>query len=112
MTRNPVTIDARDPVSSAIQIMKKRSYSQLPVLRGNRIVGMITESDIVQNLDHDINKLSVQAVMDTTGVPILSDSTPVTSILPLFQTYQAVLVHDQGRLSGIITRSDLLRIQI
>ena len=112
MTTNPITVDARDPVSSAIRIMKKRSYSQLPVLRGNRIVGMITERDIVKNLGHDISTLSVQAVMSQAGVPILSASTPIASILPLFQIYQAVLVHDQGRLSGIITRSDLLRIQI
>jgi predicted transcriptional regulator len=71
MTSNPVTIDARDSASIAVGLMQKHSYSQLPVLRAQQIVGIITERDIIRNLQHDMQTLSVQAVMSSECVPIV-----------------------------------------
>jgi predicted transcriptional regulator len=73
-------------------------------------VGLVTERDIIRNLQHNMNELSVQAVMSPESVPIIDESTPVDVIAPLFQTYQAILIHSQGRIRGIITRSDLLKL--
>ncbi|MHA2153479.1 MAG: helix-turn-helix domain-containing protein, partial [Candidatus Thorarchaeota archaeon] len=36
MTSEPLTIDARDVVSTAVTLMQEKSYSQLPVLRGTQ----------------------------------------------------------------------------
>ncbi|MBD3404824.1 MAG: CBS domain-containing protein [Candidatus Lokiarchaeota archaeon] len=110
MTANPKTIDARKSVANAIEVMQKYGYSQLPVVRTGRIVGMITERDIIRNLQHDASKISVEAVVETSGPPRIDESTPIDSILPLFDLHQAVLLLNQGRLSGIITRSDLLKL--
>ncbi len=110
MTINPVTIDARDVVSTAVSIMQQNNFSQLPVLRGTQMVGLITEWDIIQNLKHDLHEISVQAVMSPSGVLMVDQNTSVDVIIPLFENYQAVLVHNQGRIQGIITRSDLLKL--
>ena len=110
MTRDPHTVDARDPASLAVKAMRKRKISQLPVVRGTQIVGIITEQDIIRNLQHDMSELSVQAVMSTEGVPMVDGTTPVNVIIPLFEKYQAVLIQNQGRIQGIITRSDLLKL--
>ncbi|MHA1950917.1 MAG: CBS domain-containing protein [Candidatus Thorarchaeota archaeon] len=110
MTTNPVTIDARDVVSTAVSLMQENSYSQLPVLRGTQMVGIITEWDIIQNLQHDLHEISVQAVMSPSGSLMVDEDTSVDVIIPLFENYQAVLVHNQGRIQGIITRSDLLKL--
>jgi len=110
MTREPHTVDARDPASLAVKAMRKRKISQLPVVRGTQIVGIITERDIIRNLQHDMSELSVQAVMSPEGVPMVGGTTPVNVIIPLFQEYQAILVQNQGRIQGIITRSDLLKL--
>jgi predicted transcriptional regulator len=108
MTPNPKTIDARDPASRAVDIMLEHSYSQIPVLRGNIIVGLLTEYDIIRDLHHDLSQLSVQAVLSPESPPVVSETTRVTDVVPLFETHQAILVQTQGRLSGIITRADLL----
>ena len=110
MTRDPQTVDARDSASVAVKIMRRRRISQIPVLRGNQIVGIITEWDIIQNLQHDMSELSVQAVMSSEGVPMVDETTPIDVITPLFARYQAVIVQNQGRILGIITRSDLLKL--
>jgi predicted transcriptional regulator len=109
MTPDPITVDARDLASRAVNLMQKHNYSQLPVLRGTQLVGIVTESDIIRNLRHDMSELSVQAIMSPEGVPIIDVTTPLDIIKPLFQTYQAILLHSQGRIRGIITRSDLLK---
>lgn len=110
MTPDPIVIDARDVVSVAVSLMQKHNYSQLPVLRGTQIVGIITEWDIIQNLQHDLREISVQAVMSPSGSLMVDGDTSVDVIIPLFESYQAVIVHNQGRIQGIITRSDLLKL--
>jgi predicted transcriptional regulator len=110
MTTNPVTIDARDVVSTAVTLMQENNYSQLPVLRGTQMVGIITEWDIIQNLQHDLHEISVQAIMSPSGALMVNETTSVDIIIPLFENYQAVLVQAQGRIQGIITRSDLLKL--
>ncbi|TFG29144.1 helix-turn-helix domain-containing protein, partial [Candidatus Thorarchaeota archaeon] len=98
MTQNPVIIDARDPASQAVKLMRKHKFSQIPVLRGMQMIGMVTERDIIRNLQHDMNELSVQAVIGPEGVPIIEETTPVDIITPLLDTYQAILIHNQGRI--------------
>jgi predicted transcriptional regulator len=110
MSTEPVTIDARDVVSTAVSLMQENNYSQLPVMRGTQLVGIITEWDIIQNLQHDLREISVQAIMSPSGVLMVDGNTSIDVIIPLFENYQAILVQNQGRIQGIITRSDLLKL--
>jgi len=110
MSTDPVTIDARAAVSAAVSLMQEHNYSQLPVMRGTTLVGIITEWDIIQNLQHDLREISVQAIMSPSSVLMVDGNTPIDVIIPLFENYQAVLVQNQGRIHGIITRSDFLNL--
>ena len=110
MTLTPVTVDARDTVSLAVSLMQRHGYSQLPVVRGTQLLGIITEWDVIRNLKHNLREISVQSVMSPGGTLIVDENTSVDVIVPLFEKYQAVLIMIQGRLQGIITRSDLLKL--
>ncbi len=110
MSIDPVTIDARAVASAAVSLMQEYNYSQLPVMRGTQLVGIITEWDIIQNLQHDLREISVQAIMNPSSVLIVDGNTSIDVIIPLFESYQAVLVQNQGRIQGIITRSDFLKL--
>jgi predicted transcriptional regulator len=110
MTGNPVVVNSRDPVSLAITLMQKHSFSQLPVIKSNSILGVITEKDVIRNLWLDLSGVSVETVMGTMSPPVMDESTQVDVVIPLFQTYQAILLTKQGRLTGILTRSDILKL--
>ena len=110
MSANPVTVDARDVVSTAVSIMQENNFSQLPVMRGTQLVGILTEWDIIQNLQHDLREISVQAIMSPSSVPMFDENTSIDVIIPLYEKYQAILVQNQGRIQGIITRSDLMKL--
>ncbi|UCE11064.1 MAG: CBS domain-containing protein [Candidatus Thorarchaeota archaeon] len=109
MTPNPVTIGAREVVNSAIRIMRRRSFSQLPVVRGRQVIGLVTELDIIRNLGLDLGEVTVEAIMSQGGVPTVDEKTPIDSVSDLLEQYQAIAVVKQGRLTGIISRSDLIR---
>ncbi|MFQ5832706.1 MAG: CBS domain-containing protein [Candidatus Thorarchaeota archaeon] len=111
MIEKPITVDPRDPASQAMRLMQDNAYSQIPVVRGNTIIGMITEQDVIRELHHDLAQISVQAVMSPEAPPIVDESAPIIHAIPLLHEYQAVLVQSLGRLRGILTRSDLLRLK-
>lgn len=51
MTRNPVTVEASAPVREAAALLRKHKIGGLPVMERGKLVGMITESDILRLLE-------------------------------------------------------------
>ncbi|NYT07734.1 MAG: CBS domain-containing protein, partial [Methanomicrobiales archaeon] len=51
MTRNPVTVSADDPVREAAGRLRTNRIGGLPVMEGDRLAGIVTESDIIALLD-------------------------------------------------------------
>lgn len=50
MTSEPVTVQADASVSDAATLLVERDLSRLPVLDGDRLVGVVSKSDIVRSL--------------------------------------------------------------
>lgn len=50
MTRNLVTVSPDTPILDAAELMLEHKVSGLPVVLGNKLVGVITESDIFRML--------------------------------------------------------------
>jgi CBS domain-containing protein len=48
----PVTIGADDSIEEALRTMTKYKVRRLPVIDGHDLVGIISQGDIAQNLDH------------------------------------------------------------
>ncbi|MGC9398259.1 MAG: CBS domain-containing protein [Anaerolineae bacterium] len=50
MTKDPITVDADAPLEEAARIMIDRQVSGLPVMEGEELVGIITETDIFKTV--------------------------------------------------------------
>ena len=50
MSTHPVTVQADAPVTDVATLMVDRDVSRVPVLDGDRLVGIISKSDIVRSL--------------------------------------------------------------
>jgi CBS domain-containing protein len=46
MTSNPDTLSPDDTASDAISMMRERNYRHLPVVKGDRVVGMVSVRDL------------------------------------------------------------------
>ena len=83
--------------------------TQIPVLEENRSVGSLRESNILGKLlnDRDLLDAKVRDVMDK-SFPVVDVDAHLADIKSKLQKSPAVLIEDFKRITGIITRTDVL----
>lgn len=101
-----------ETVSAAVAKMNESGVTQIPVLEENRSVGSLRESRILAKLieNRDLLNSTVGDVMDE-SFPVLEMDTSLAEIKVKLQKNPAVLIEDFKRITGIITRSDVLDLQ-
>jgi acetoin utilization protein AcuB len=52
MTPDPITLDADDSLLSAVRLMRTHKIGGAPVMEDGRLVGIITETDLLDYLEH------------------------------------------------------------
>ena len=108
-----VGVQKNDTVSKATRIMNDTGYSQLPVFDGEHAVGSISEKTIITKVSQgkdltEVSKLTVDRIMDE-AFPQVGEDAPLYLISNLLQVYSAVLISTKGKVIGIITKADLLK---
>jgi cystathionine beta-synthase len=98
-----------ETVSSALALMDEHGVTQMPVLEENRSVGSIRESHMLAKLleDRDLLNAKVSDVMDK-SFPVVEMDASFAELKSKLQRSPAVLIEDFKRITGIITRSDVL----
>ncbi len=107
-----VFVSPDELVSTALAKMNEAGVTQIPVLEENRSVGSIRESRVLAKLlgDRDLLDAKVGDVMEA-SFPVLDVDTNLKEIRSKLQKSPAVLIEDFKRITGIITRSDVLDLQ-
>jgi CBS domain-containing protein len=134
MSTRVVTIHPDSPIMDAAQLMLKHHVSGLPVVDDNgRIVGIVTEHDLVRRTDRPgaqqpywlelmieqaavakeslrFNEATVKAVMTSDPLVVMED-TPIEDVCRMMQqrSIKRLPVVRDGRLVGIVSRADLVR---
>jgi cystathionine beta-synthase len=103
------TLAPEETLLQAYRRMKLFDVSQLPVMQGARVVGILDESDVLLTVQADPSKFSqpVANSMCKTVVTIAPDA-PISELLPIFAKDLVAVVADQGHFVGLITKIDLL----
>lgn len=111
MTTKVLGVKPNDKISKVSEIMKKHSVDQLPVIRGHQVVGSISESLIfTKMLEEDKKELldmKVEKIMSN-PYPMVNTDMPLSSILPMLKTEDAILVSENRKIVGIITKNNLI----
>ena len=107
-----IEIRPEDNLRTVFARMRASDVSQLPVLEGDRIVGLIDESDVLAALLHESNRARafdrpVKDIM-VTQLETISADAPVRELVPLFRKDYVAIVMDGGRFFGLVTRIDLI----
>ncbi len=109
MTKNIITANLDEPVIKLIATMKKLGISQVPVIKDGKNVGSVHEGTIIHNAHRRLKLLKVADIIDA-PFPVVNGSDPVEMLPGVLDFHPAVLVSEKGGLSGIITKSDLMKI--
>jgi CBS domain-containing protein len=56
MTREVLTVNPQTPLLDAIRMMRNHSFGCLPVVEGERLVGILTEADLVRFAETTIER--------------------------------------------------------
>lgn len=98
-----------DGVKAIIQLMKRHGISQLPVLEGNRLLGIISESDLVNAIlkDPEIIQRPIAGLVDQNYVVVPPD-TPVARLAAIFGEGKVALIQEGDQVRGVITKIDLI----
>ena len=59
MTANPITVTPDVSVMEALEIMKRSKVRRLPVVQGGKLVGIVTDRDLLQVSPSPATSLSV-----------------------------------------------------
>ncbi|WP_461864495.1 CBS domain-containing protein [Thermococcus sp.] len=113
MSSPVIAVKPYETVENTIKLMNEYNISQLPVLAGNKIVGSVTERILVRkSLEYeDLYDRKVMEVMEE-PFPIVTEEEDIEVVKYLLEEHPAVIVQDrEGRIIGIITRSDLFKIK-
>jgi len=113
MSTEIVSLQRGEMVQRAVDIMWDTGFSQLPVMDGDRPVGSITERTIIDrmrngNAEGPMGEQPISTIMDD-PFPQVGEEAPVSIIAGLLRIYPAVLVQRREKVTGIITKADLLK---
>ncbi|PYS33907.1 MAG: cystathionine beta-synthase [Acidobacteria bacterium] len=107
--RELVTVTPNELVSAALAKMNELGLTQIPVLEDGKSVGSLRENHLLSKVfnERDLLEAPVSKVMDK-SFPIVDVDDDVNVVSRKLRTSPAVLIEEYGRITGIITRHDLL----
>ena len=114
MTKKPVAVSQNTSIKECAKIMEEKDVSSLAIKEGTKIVGMVTEKDIVRR--------SIAREKNTDGPVKEIMSREIVRIGPEEDIYDALLLMNQtdirrlpvvskNELVGLLTDKDILKIQ-
>jgi cystathionine beta-synthase len=108
-SRDAVTVGHDETLASAYKRMMLYDISQLPVMDGERIVGIIDESDILLTV-YDNESRFAEPVSNAmvSELELVQYDQPIDAMLPIFHHDHVAIVMDGDNFLGLITRVDLL----
>ncbi len=139
MTRDPITATPETPLTDVIKILAERRISSLPVVDGGKLVGVISETDLMwresgvtpppyimlldsviylenpARYEREIHKAlgqTVREVMSDRHVTTIAPDKPLREAAQIMHegTVNSLPVVDStGQVVGILTRGDIVR---
>ena len=111
MNTNITFANPEKKILEIITTMQQQGISQIPVRENESVVGMLTESILMNTLidrKEQIHTATVQEVMGDVP-PIIPQKTTQRTVLELLKENQVVLVARGADIVGIISKSDILK---
>ena len=110
MNQNIITITEQTSIVEAAKLMAKHNIGFLPILNNDKLVGVITDRDIIKNV---INKekdiyAAVKIAMTTNTITVNKNDDISIAITKMANNQiRRIIVIDKNRIVGIISISDI-----
>ena len=114
MTASPRAVQVSTSAVEAAQLMASENVGSLPVVEGNRLVGMVTDRDLVLEVlakERDASTTTVGEICSRDPVTVRADE-PLDDALGRMAKHQVrrVPVVEGEELVGIVSQADVARV--
>jgi IMP dehydrogenase len=111
MILDPVTIDSEAKISQVLDLMQLYRISGIPVVDGNKLVGIVTNRDLrfETNLDSPVKDVMTKDRLVTAQVGITLEESK--ALLHKYRIEKLLVVDNNFRLKGLITIKDIEKIR-
>ncbi|MDP2600005.1 MAG: pyridoxal-phosphate dependent enzyme [Deltaproteobacteria bacterium] len=100
----------KDTIGQAIDKMSKGGISQLPVMDGNQIIGLVTESDILAPLAKgEVAATDSVTIIMKTDLRTLDAHENMDSLLKVFEKNEIAIIKKHGDFLGLVTKIDFIK---
>ncbi len=124
MSKDVITIDENESLQKAEKVLKENQIRILPVMKNGTLVGVITDRDVkrasasdattldAHELHYLLSKLKIKEIMTKDPITVPDNYTveEVASILLEHKISGVPVVNEDGKLVGIITKTDLFKL--
>ena len=107
MIVDPVTISAEQLISDALEVMRRYKISGVPVTKGKRLVGILTNRDLRFETRTDIPVGDVMTKENLITVPVGTTLEEAELILHKHRVEKLLVVNGDYELKGLITVKDI-----
>ncbi len=123
MTRYVIKVKPDDNLSYVVQLLAEKNISGLPVVEGNKFVGVISESDIIRvvgsksllELDtlglKKLRDIKVREAMNKKPIAIYVKSkvSKAADLMNKYDISRLPVINERGELVGIVTKKDIIK---
>ena len=123
MTKHPVSVTSNATIGEVDRLMKKHKFHRMPVIDGGKLVGYLSDRDIMRvtpspatslskfEIRSLLDKLSVKDIMQTNVITVNENATIEEAALIMYQNKVGGLpvISEVGAVVGIITATDILK---
>lgn len=104
------TVAPDDALREVVTRLRRIGHEGYPVVENGQVIGLLTRRDADRALEHGLAQATVRDVMQAGDISITPDSpVPELEQLMVSSGWGQIPVVDEGRLVGIVTRTDLLK---
>ena len=112
MTSSPATVEPSTPVVEAARVMKSEDVGPVPIVDGDRLVGIVTDRDIVVRVvadGKDPQSVTVGDIASKDLVTVDPDQTvgEAARLMAQHQVRRLPVCEEDGRLVGILAQADI-----
>ena len=112
MTAEPLTIRPNATLAEAARVMTECSVRRLPVVEGNKLVGLLSVSDLVSAVAKLDDKREIREKFVSKHTFAIWEGTPLPvagRIMELAEVDAMPILNSENKLTGIISERDLIR---
>ena len=107
MIQNPITIDQNASIANAQKIMSEYRISGLPVVKNEKLIGIITNRDIRFETDGTLPVSKRMTSKNLVTVPVGTSLDKAKDILQKHRIEKLLVVDEKQNLTGLITVKDI-----